>query len=110
MPMKLMTKEIEQKIPKLYETEEVPMEEKIVHVKFFCPVFTWYATEYCPTERLFFGYVVNERDPNCSEWGYFSLDELESLQKRPPNPFFFLDRDLYFDPTPASKIEGIQLY
>ena len=28
--MKLMTKEIEKKLPKLYETENIPVEDKVV--------------------------------------------------------------------------------
>ena len=32
--MKLMTKEIEKKLPKLYETENIPVEDKVAVVKY----------------------------------------------------------------------------
>ena len=54
--MKLLTKEIKKKLPKLYSQEKV--EDPIVQVKFFDPVgsFTWYAYEF-DGEDLFFGKV-----------------------------------------------------
>lgn len=79
--MKLITKEIERRLPKLGSTEQVPMEKKKVICKFFAPWgrWSWYVTE---GERqpsgdiLFFGYVVGQY----SEWGYFSLKELQSIR------------------------------
>ena len=73
--MKLMTKEILNRIPALYSQEEA--KDPTVHVKFFAPWsnWTWYATEYDPEERIFFGRV----DGFESELGNFSLDELESV-------------------------------
>jgi hypothetical protein len=38
---------------------------------------TWYATEYNPESRSFFGYVTGLFE---DEWGYFSLDELQSVK------------------------------
>ncbi|MHC4637819.1 MAG: DUF2958 domain-containing protein [Planctomycetota bacterium] len=57
---------------------------------------TWCATEYDPDERLFFGLVYGlER-----EWGYFSLDELESIK----GPFGVgIERDRFFSPKPISQ-------
>ena len=48
--MKLMTKEIEKKLPKLYETENIPVEDKVAVVKYFnpCGAGTWYGIEYDP--------------------------------------------------------------
>ena len=47
--MKLMTKEIERKMPALYSTEEVAGEDKILRVKYFTPWagWTWYVVEGC---------------------------------------------------------------
>jgi hypothetical protein len=63
----------------------------IVVAKFFNPtgVGTWYATEYYPEERVFFGYV----EIQIGEWGYFSLEDLEDFKGR-----FGLgiERDLYW--------------
>lgn len=47
--MKLLTKELRAKLPKLYETENTPVEEKTAIVKFFQPwgSWTWYGVECC---------------------------------------------------------------
>jgi hypothetical protein len=89
--MKLMTKELEQLFPPLYATEgKDPRKVKII-AKFFTPFgnWTWYATEYDPQKRIFFGYVRGLEN----ELGYFSLDELESVK----GPLGLgIERDLYF--------------
>jgi len=89
--MKLMTRELEQLFPPLYATEgKDPKDIKII-AKFFTPWsnWTWYATEYDLQKRIFFGYVRGLEN----EFGYFSLDELESVK----GPFgLTIERDLYF--------------
>jgi hypothetical protein len=49
----------------------------------------------------FYGYVSIHGD-FCDEWGYFSLSELESI-KCPPFGLG-IERDLYFNPKPISKV------
>ena len=96
--MKLMTKEILNRIPALYAQEEAT--DPIVHVKFFAPWtnWTWYATEYDPEERIFFGRV----DGFESELGNFSLDELESVD----GPLGLkIERDAHFGPKALSKCD-----
>lgn len=91
--MKLLTKEIENKIPKLHEGN------RVAHVKFFTPWagWTWYGTEYDPEERVFFGYVEGLE----KEWGYFSLDELEQLR----GPFGLkIERDMHFVPKEVGGV------
>ena len=97
--MKLMTKAIEKRIPGLYSTELVPVAEKIVHVKFFTPdsSWTWYAVEYDPEEEIFFGYV----DGHDTEWGYFSLAELE-VRRGPLG--LHIERDRYF---PVGEFQNV---
>ena len=76
--MKLMTKAIEKKIPALYSTEEENQESPRILVKFF-HVFSswrWYGVEYDPEQGLFYGLV----DGDEMELGYFTLDELESIE------------------------------
>ena len=74
--MKLLPKEILDKLPKLY-SQEKKGGDAVVIVKFFTPwsSWTWYATEYDPVERTFFGLV----DGFEKELGYFSLDELADV-------------------------------
>jgi hypothetical protein len=92
--MKLLTKDIEKKLVKQLDTHE---EDPVVQVKFFLDNWTWYAYEYNPQTRTFFG-LVNGLE---LEMGYFSLDELESVTGQ-----FGLsvERDLYFTPEPVSQI------
>ena len=97
--MKLMTTEVEATLPPLYTNEDVADPKAMV--KFFTPWsnWTWYATEYDPETRTFFGLVQGIEE----ELGYFSLDELESVQ----GPFGLgIERDLHFEPTPLSELKG----
>ena len=64
-------------MPEFYETEEVEVDDKIVHLHFYIGRCNWYAAEF-DGEDLFFGYV-NLNDPINAEWGYFSLKELRDL-------------------------------
>ncbi|MHC5095609.1 MAG: DUF2958 domain-containing protein [Planctomycetota bacterium] len=91
--MKLMTKEIEKKIPALYATDG--QDVKDVAVKFFTPWAngTWYAVE---GEKLengdweFFGMV----DLQEKEFGYFLLSQLEAIA----GPFGLkIERDRHFE-------------
>ena len=97
--MKLMTKALEKRFAQVGCQETV--KDPIVIAKYFYPMgsATWYATEYDPERRLFFGYVSLFGDSN-DEWGYFSLAELESFTGR-----FGLgiERDLFWQEMPASK-------
>lgn len=91
--MKLMTKAIANQLPKLYETEDVPLPEKVAYAKFFYPEnqWTWYPVEYDGKDR-FFGLVVGQE----TELGYFSLEELSSFIGATG---LSVERDLYFQPT-----------
>jgi hypothetical protein len=97
IPMKLLTAEILKRLPPLYSQENV--KDPIAQVKFFTPWsnWTWYATEYDPKERMFFGLVQGLE----TELGYFSLDELESV--RGPAGLA-IERDMYWSPRPLSEI------
>jgi hypothetical protein len=96
--MKLLTKEIEKQLPPLYSQEKVADPLCIVH--FFNPTGAgdWYATEYDPAKRLFFGWVkIHE-----GELGYFTLDQLEQI-KLPLG--LKIERELAFTPTPLSVVQ-----
>jgi len=102
--MKLLTKELLKQFPGLGETEGTPEEEKVVIVKFFHPMssWTWYAVEYDPKDRLFFGLV----DGHEKEWGGFSLDELESVKVRGLG----IERDMYFGQPKIKDIPSLRDY
>ena len=64
-------------IPEFYETEEVELDDKIIHLHFYINRYNFYAAEF-DGEDLFFGYVNLDNSVN-AEWGYFSLKELRDL-------------------------------
>jgi len=100
--MKLLTKEIEKKIPALY-AQENKGEEAIVHVKFFnpCGAATWFLTEYDPEQRMFFGLCDLFGDGG--ELGYVSLDELESIRL----PFGLgIERDIHWTPCTLAEAKA----
>ena len=77
--MQLLTKELEARFASIGSQEGNT--DPIVVAKFFNPTGagTWYATEYIPEEKAFFGYASIFGD-ECDEWGNFSLEELESIK------------------------------
>lgn len=98
--MKLLTPELEQRFAEVGSQENV--EDPTVIAKFFnpCGAGTWYATEYLPEDKVFFGYVSIFSDHN-DELGYFSLEELESYTGQ-----FGLgiEREHFFTETPLSVL------
>lgn len=89
--MKLLTKSILNRFEKIGPQDGLGEDAEII-VKFFTPDsnWTWYATEYNPKERTFFGLV----DGFEKEYGYFSLDELTSIKGPLGLP---IERDMYFN-------------
>ena len=99
---KLLTVEIANRLPAMYSTENVS-HDKIVQVKFFHPYGrgTWWATEYDPGDRMFYG-AVDLGMTDEPEWGPFSLDELESI--RGPGGVQGVERDAFFTPKPWREV------
>jgi DUF2958 family protein len=95
--VKLLTREIQAKLPRLYAQEGLGG-KAVAHVKFFTPDagWTWYATEY-DGEDLFFGLV----DGHEKELGYFRLSELKQARGPLGLP---IERDLYWDPRSLEEI------
>lgn len=98
--MILLTKELKKRFEKIGSQEGV--KDPIVIAKFFNPygAGVWYATEYDPERRVFYGYVSIFGDHR-DEWGDFPLDELEEL--RVPPFGLPIERDLYTIEQPISK-------
>ena len=110
--MKLLTKDIKAKLPKLYSQESNP--DPTVVCKFFTPDsnWTWFVTEGspdcapdcpaghtsgCGKDYLLFGMVHGHE----KELGYFRLSELESVT----GPLgLHIERDLYWKPCPLSEV------
>lgn len=94
----LLTKEDCANIPRMYESEHVEPEDKVIHAKFFTPWsnWTWYVIEFDGDDHCF-GFVKGLD----AEFGYFSLRELSELE----GPFGLrVERDKFFSPTKACDI------
>lgn len=106
MKQKLLTKALIEAFERQGTTHGKPLEDIKVIAKFFTPMsnWTWYATEYNPETRCFFGLV----DGFERELGYFSLDEFEEINQK--NPFPVIERDIYFgqDRTLAEVAKATQ--
>lgn len=65
-------------LPKLYETESVPIKEKIIKKHFYLGRSHWLAVEFDGRDT-FFGYVILLGNLSNAEWGYFSFQELKEI-------------------------------
>lgn len=94
---RLLDDALRRSLPKLRQQSDVA--DPIVFAKFFFPAsgWTWYVTEgdFEADDFTFFGHVTGFE----SEWGYFTLRELEDVEVSGLR----VERDLYFEPTPFSK-------
>lgn len=77
-------------------------EDPLVIAKFFHPLssWTWYATEYYPEDRRFFGWIFGHE----KELGYFSFDELDELNVRG----LPIERDLSFKECRWSQLRKLR--
>lgn len=98
--MELMTPEILEKFRATGSQENIP--DPIIIVKYFTPWtnWTWYATEFDEAEWIFFGYVCGQE----SEWGYFSLQELQSVRS---SFGLAIERDLHFVGKHISEVSKL---
>ena len=98
------SKEILSRIPKLYETENVPLKEKNIHLHFFIGGCDWYIAEY-DGDDLFWGFAILNNDYEMAEWGYLSYEELKSINVNN----IHIDCDLHWKVRKASEIEKIRI-
>jgi len=93
----LVPEEVARRLPPLYSQEGLG-EDATAQAKFFTPwtSWTWYASEYDPEERIFFGVVVGHE----RELGNFSLHELVAI--RGPGGLR-IERDLHWTPRPLRE-------
>lgn len=96
----LMTEELAMSLPPLYSTEEVADPVALVHYFSCASGWDWWLTEYDPETGEAFGLVRGFAE----EWGYFSLREMEGLNRS--RGLNVVERDEHFEPTPASALEG----
>ncbi|HGI3507105.1 TPA: helicase-related protein [Streptococcus agalactiae] len=80
-PYNLMTDEMLERVPELYEQEKISLAEKEVHAAYIIPFrsnWTWYMTEYDRESGDAFGLVLGIEP----EWGYFNINELKELNSQ----------------------------
>lgn len=82
-------KERLERIPKLYSTENTPLQEKLIYLHFFIGGCDWYAAEY--DKGIFWGFAILNSDLDNAEWGYFSLEEMREIKI---NRFLEIDCEL----------------
>jgi hypothetical protein len=99
------TKERLAKIPKLYETEEIPLQDKLIYLHLFIGGCDWYIAEY-DRKDLFWGFAILNNDFEMAEWGYISFSELKFIKLSGCQE---IDCELeeYFPVQKASEIENI---
>ena len=98
--MRLMTAELEKRFAQVGSQEKV--KDPVIVANFFNPFVAgnWYATEYDSVNKMFFGYVSIFGGIE-DEWGYFSLQELESYE----SPYGTgIERDLYWTERKSSSV------
>lgn len=91
-------------IPKLYATEKKPLPEKIIHMHFFIGGCDWYIAEFSAADGLMYGFAILNNDLECAEWGYISLEELQSINISGIQ----VDRDLHWRVRPAKEVDKIR--
>ena len=85
-------------VPKLYSTENITIENKIIYLHFFIGNCDWYIAEF-DGDDSFFGYA-NLGDSQNAEWGYISFRELIEINIQGIE----IDNDLYWQPKSFSEI------
>lgn len=100
--MKLVTKELENKMPKINETSN--QKDPMVLVHYFNPAGAgnWFGIEYDKDTGIMYGYVSIFGDHN-DELGDFSIAELEEFKG-----MFGLgiERDLHWEARPLSEVKA----
>ena len=93
------------KIPKIYETSYVALEDKLVYLHFFIGGCDWYIVEY-DGEDLMFGYAILNGDIENGEWGYVSFNELKEVRIN----LMEVDCDLHWKIVPAGKVPLVRCW
>ncbi len=94
------------KIPRLYETENTRIQDKLIHLHFFIGGCDWFIAEY-DGEDIFWGFAILNSDYEMAEWGYASFDELKSISV---NGFEIdCEKEEYWRIRRAAEIEKIRV-
>ncbi|MGB6012972.1 MAG: hypothetical protein WBI57_17060 [Desulfobacterales bacterium] len=94
------------KIPGLYETEHIPLQEKLIYLYFFIGNCSWFIAEH-DGDDLFWGFA-HLGDDVCAEWGMISFKEMKDIKIK---GFLEIDCELeeHWKVRPAKEIEAIRI-
>jgi hypothetical protein len=86
-------------MPKVYGTDNIKSEDKIIQLHYFYGSSDWYIVEKdSEVEQLqAYGYAVLNGDYEMAEWGYINLEEIKSSGK--------IELDFFWDPKKFSELE-----
>ncbi len=99
--MRLLTKTLLKRFARLGD-QDIPDPIVVMHLFNPCGSGDWYVTAYIPEDNVIFGWA--EVVPGCGEWGYTSIDELQSYK----GPLGLgIERDLYWKERRASDVKQI---
>ena len=98
------TREELDRIPRLYQTEDVPLADKLIHLHFFIGGCDWFIAEFDGSD-LFWGYAILNNDHMNAEWGYMSFTEMKEVKIR---GWLEIDRDINWQIRKASEIDLIR--
>jgi hypothetical protein len=90
-------------IPRFYETDDIPIKDKIIHFHFFIGGCDWFIVEHDGADT-FFGFVILNGDLSNAEWGYSNFSELKSIKIK---GYLEIDFDLYWKPKLAGEVDVI---
>lgn len=96
---KLLTQELVEQLPGLYQTEDVPTERKLVCAHYFTSTADWHIVEMDKETGEMFGRC--DLGMGYPEWGYVSIQDLAELKTQ----FGLLvERDLDFEPKTVGEL------
>src|SRR5437763_16878759 len=85
------------RIPRVYATEHIPLDDKLLHLHYFTAACDWWIAEYDPESGRAFGYACLNGDARNAECGAIDLTELEAVRVGP----VMVQRDLHWTATLA---------
>lgn len=91
-------------VSRLYTTEHMPLQDKLIHLHFFLGGCDWFICEIDEAHEYLWGFCILNSDYQNAEWGFVSMSELKSLRIG----FVEVDCDLYWKVRPALEVDKIR--
>jgi len=82
------------RLPDYRIATDMPLEEIVIHMRFYIGNCYWLIAGYKPSHRMLFGFA-NLGDDQMAEWGAIPLKDLEEINIEGVE----VNRDLFWEPT-----------